>query len=118
MAIQELYGSTGVSIGANEYSLPSKTTSTGRSPITTDGVYQLWIDMANMLTSDEYELKIYEVASTGTTQQLVYQASLAGKQSPPMVVYPSLVLLHGWDMTLTLISGSARTIPYSIRQVA
>lgn len=118
MPITQLYDSTGTTISTNEYSLPSKTTSTGRSPITTDGVYQLFVDLGNLLTSDEYVLKIYEVATTGTAQQLAYQAALLGKQNPPMLVTPSLVLLHGWDMTLAKIAGGDRIIPYSIRPVA
>jgi hypothetical protein len=33
-------------------------------------------------------------------------------------VAPSLILLHGWDVTMTKVSGTGRTIEWSIRKVA
>lgn len=114
MAISEAYANS-ATISTTEYSLPNN--STTLTPITTDGVYQVFIDVANMAAGDEYLIKIYEKVTSGGSQRVVYQATLVGAQPGPFVS-PSLILLHGWDVTAKKISGTDRSLGWSIRQVA
>ena len=88
------------------------------TPETTDGIYQLFVDTANMVAGDILELRIKEkVVSAGTIRQVLL-ATLAGAQSDPGWASPSLILLHGWDMTLKQTAGTGRSFPWSIRKVA
>lgn len=115
MAINEAYVSTGSVIGTTEYSLPND--STTLTPITVDGVYQIWIELANMVAGDEYQLTVKEKVHSAGTQRTVYNVTLVGGQPGPWVS-PSLILLHGWDVTLKKISGTDRSFAWSIRKVA
>jgi hypothetical protein len=114
MAIAEAYTGT-ATVGVTEFSLVSGTTTLQN--ITTDGIYQIWIDFANMLAGDEYEICIKEKVTAAGTQRVIYTATLEGRQGSPFVT-PTLILLHGWDVTLRKITGTDRSISWSIRQVA
>lgn len=88
------------------------------TPETTDGIYQLFVDTANMVAGDVLEIRIKEkVVSAGTIRQ-VLMSTLAGVQSDPAWASPSLILLHGWDMTIKQTAGTGRAFPWSIRKVA
>ena len=115
MAITQLYTLSAVTVGT-ELSIV-----TGTAPPqadATDGVYQLWVyDRGNMTKTEEYKVKIYEKVLSGGTQKVVFQATIKGVQSE-LFVTPMLVLMHGWDMTLTKIAGTDRAFDASIRQIA
>lgn len=115
MAITALYENS-ASISTTEYSLTNNSTSIAAK--TDDGVFQVFLDLNALAAGDEYELKVYEKVQSGGTQRGVYRAYFVGVQSEPHTVLPSLVLMHGWDVTLDKISGTDRTIGWSIRQVA
>lgn len=115
MTITALYEDS-ASISTSEYSLPNDSTSL--AAITTDGVYQVFLDLSALAAGDEYELKVYEKVQSGGTQRVVYRAYFVSVQATPHSVTPSLVLMHGWDVTLKRLAGSDRTIGWSIRQVA
>lgn len=113
MAITALANS--VSISTTEISLISGTSTLQSN--TTAGVYQLFIDTANLAAGDEYIIDIKEkIANTSSTQVTVYTSTIEGKQSSPWVS-PALVLMNGWDMTIQQVTGTARTIHWSIRRV-
>ena len=115
MAISEAYSGT-ATISTTEYSLTGNSTTIQTQ--TTDGVYQCFLDLTNLTITEIYELKIKEkVISTGT-QNTVYRATFTGPQAAPYTSIPSLLLLHGWDITMDKISGTDRAISWSIRQVA
>jgi hypothetical protein len=113
MAIAESHTNS-ATISTTEYSLPNN--STTLTPITTDGIYQVFINFANMAAGDDYQIKIYEKVTSGGSQILLMSANVTGAQSSGWVS-PSLVLLHGWDVTLKKIAGTDRSIAWSIRQV-
>lgn len=113
MAITVAYTGT-ATISTTEYSLVNNSTTLASS--TDVGVYQVFIDTTNMAAGDEYEIKIKEKVVSGGTQQNIYTAVLDGAQSTPFVT-PTLVLMLGWDVTMDLITGSARSISWSIRKV-
>lgn len=114
MAIAELYTGT-EAVGATEHSLTTDTT--GPDADTTDGVFQAFIDLADMVAGDVVRIRVYEKARAGDTQRIVAEWWLAGVQAEPLWVSPSLILMHGWDFTVYASAGTV-TVNWSIRQVA
>lgn len=114
MAIAELYSGT-EAVSTTEWSLTTDTA--GPDADTTDGVFQVFLDVSDMVAGDELQIRIYEKVRSGDTQRVVYQATLVGAQAEPIWVSPSLILMHGWDVTLDAIAGTI-TVLWSIRQVA
>ena len=115
MAIAELYAVT-ETVTTSEWSFT--TDSAGPDADTTDGVFQGFFDVSTLVAGDQYQFAVYEKVNSGSTQRLVYLAVLTGAQAAPMFVTPSLVLMHGWDMTWKKLAGTDRSIVGSIRQVA
>lgn len=114
MALAELYSGT-EAIGTTEWSLTTDTA--GPDADTTDGVFQVFLDLSDMVAGDQLQVRIYEKVRSGDTQRIVYEAILTGAQAQPIWVSPSLVLLHGWDVTLDALAGTI-TVNWSIRQVS
>jgi hypothetical protein len=116
MAITEPYELDGVTVGATELSIVSGTTSL--QTITDDGVYQLWVDAGNMAKGDTFVIRIYEkVEATGGVKKVVFTATLQGVQAH-IFVTPTLILIHGWDMTIQKSAGTDRAFDASIRKIA
>lgn len=115
MAISEAYSGT-ETVTNDEWSLTGDDTSI--DTIATDGVYQPWLNLSALAAGDIFEFKIYEKVTSSGTQRLCYVATFAGAQGEPHWVGPSLLLLHGWDMTLNKLAGTDRSITWSIRSVA
>jgi hypothetical protein len=114
MAIAELYSGT-EAISTTEHSLTTDTA--GPDTDTTDGIFQLFLDVSDMVAGDELQIRCYEKVRSGDTQRIVWQATLANIQTNPIYVTPTLILMHGWDFTLDAIAGTI-TVNWSIRQVA
>lgn len=114
MAIAELYTGT-EAVSTTEHSLTTDTA--GPDVDTTDGVFQVFLDVSDMVAGDQLQIRIYEKVTSSSTQRIVYEAILTGAQSQPVWVSPSLVLLHGWDVTLDALAGTI-TVDWSIRQVS
>ena len=114
MAISELYSGT-EAVSTTEHSMTTDTA--GPDVDTTDGIFQIFLDVSDMVAGDELQIRVYEKCRSGDTQRIVYQSSLFGAQADPIFVLPSLMLLHGWDATLDCISGTV-TVLWSIRQVS
>jgi hypothetical protein len=112
MAIAELYSGSQTATINTEHTLNSPT------PNTTDGVFQVFVDCNAMVAGDVLELRIKEKCRSGDTIRQVFLSTLAGVQSDPLWVSPSLILMHGWDVTLKQTAGTGRAFPWSIRQVA
>lgn len=111
MAIAEHLAGSQTATISTEHTLNTTT------PETTDGVFQFMVDLTNMATGDVVEIRVKEkVQSTGTQRQ-VWLATYAHAQVSPIAVSPSLILLHGWDLTLTQTAGTGRAFPWSIRKV-
>lgn len=114
MPIAELYTGT-EAVSTTEWSLTTDTA--GPDADTTDGVFQVFLDLSDMIAGDQLQIRIYEKCRSGDTQRIVYQSILTGAQSAPIWVSPSLILMHGWDVTLDALAGTI-TVLWSIRQVA
>jgi len=118
MAISEAFANTQAVTTATEWSCPRDAAYDVGQPQTDDGVYQVFLELNDMITGDELQIRIYEKVGSGSTQRIVMQSNLIGPQSPPVWVSPSLILLHGWDVTLNQIAGTAGiTVNWSIRKV-
>lgn len=113
MAITQIYSGT-ATISTTEISLVTGTSTL--ASIATAGVYQLFIDTSAVAAGDEYTILIKEKVVAAGAQLVIYSATIDGKQTSPFVT-PSLILMHGWDMTMDQIAGTARSITWSIRQV-
>ena len=113
MAISEAYSGT-ASISTTEFSCPNN--STTLTPVTADGVYQVFLDTSDMVAGDQLQIRIYEKCRSADTQRIIYEAVLTGAMAETWVS-PSLILLHGWDLTLDALAGTI-TVNWSIRQVA
>lgn len=114
MAITEAYTGS-ATIGTTAYSLPNA--STTLTPITVDGVYQVFLDFSALTTTEQYEVTILEKVRSASGQLDVYTSVVTGTTAP-IWVSPSLILLHGWDVQVRKLSGTDRAIGWSIRQVA
>lgn len=114
MAIAELYSGT-EAVGTTEWSLTTDTA--GPDADTTDGVFQCFLDLSDMIAGDQLQIRVYEKCRSGDTQRIVYEAILTGAQSQPIWASPSLILMHGWDITCDALAGTI-TVLWSIRQVA
>jgi len=116
MAITELITGT-EAVSTTEWSLATDTSYDTGDAQTTDGVFQVWLDLADMIAGDQLQIRIYEKVRSGDTQRIAFEAILTGAQSQPLWVSPSLVMLHGWDVTCDALAGTI-TVNWSIRQVA
>lgn len=114
MAIAELYSGT-EAVSTTEHSLTTDTS--GPDADTTDGIFQLVLDVSDMVVGDELQIRLYEKCRSGDTQRIAGQWTLTGAQAHPLWISPTVILLHGWDFTLDAIAGTI-TVLWSIRQVA
>ena len=105
MAITEAYSGTST-IGTTEWDLASNTSFVADAD-TTDGVFQVMLDLSALATADEFVFRLYEKVTSGL-----------GPQGTPHRVIPALILLHGWAFTLQKSAGTDRSITWSIRSVA
>ena len=122
MAIAEFTTGT-KSVDTNEWSMADTSTANGETyatatPLTTDGIFQLWLDLNDMVAGDVLQIRVYEKCRSGDTQRIAAEWILRDAQSSPIWVSPTLILLHGWDMTADCIAGTNITVNWSIRQVA
>lgn len=115
MAISEAFSGS-ETVGTTEHSLTTDTS--GPDVETTDGVYQAFLDLSALAAGDIFVFKVYEKVLSSSTQRLCYVATFSGVQAQPVWPSPTLILLHGWDMTLDKVSGTDRNIDWSIRKVA
>jgi hypothetical protein len=115
VAIAELYAVT-ETVGTTEWSFTTDTS--GPDADTTDGIFQGFFDVSALANGDTFQFRVYEKVQSGSTQRLVWEGILTNAQAEAVFVTPSLILMHGWDMTWKKIAGTDRSIAGSIRQVA
>lgn len=93
----------------------------GTTTDTTDGVFQFFIDCANLAggaTPDTLEIQVLEKVLSSGTQRIVFESVLYGVQDEPIWCSPSLILMQGWQIQVKQTTGTARTFDWSIRKVA
>jgi hypothetical protein len=80
-------------------------------------VFQLWLDLSDMIAGDQLQVRLYEKVQSTDTQRLSSEWILTGAQTSLAWVSPCVILLHGWDFTLDALAGTI-TVTWSIRKVA
>ncbi len=103
-------------ISTTEWSLT--TDSAGPDADTTDGIYQVFLELNALAAGDVFVFALYEKVQAASTQRLVFSATFADVQGEPVWVSPSFVLGNGWDCTLLKASGTDRAINTRISKVA
>lgn len=115
MAISEAFQSS-ATVGTTEHFLASD--STTKTDQTDDGVYQLFLDLNAVAAGDIFQVRCYERVSSAGTTRVVWIDNVAGPLDSPMYATPTLILLHGWEFSVTKIAGTDRSIAWSIRKIA
>jgi len=113
MAISEPFENS-ATIGTTEWSLTTNTA--GPAVETSDGIFQCWLDLNALALGDIFEWRLYEKVRSSGTQRETLCETLVGPSKNWMSVAP--VLMNGWDMTLKKLSGTDRSIGWSIRKIA
>lgn len=116
MAISEAFQSS-ATISNTEYFLAAASTTQG-SGQSTDGVYQLVLELNNLAAGDIFRVRAWDAISSGGTARVIWEENIPGPVGTPLTVFPTIILLHKWDFSLTRIAGSDRSIAWSIRKVA
>lgn len=101
-------------IGTAEYFLASDSTVVAYQ--TTDCILQAFIDFNAMAAGDQYQVKVYEKVD-GTNARPIYSAVLSGAQSAPFVT-PAFVVGAGWEIGVTKLAGTDRSIAWSLNTVS
>lgn len=114
MAIAEYAANTQL-VSTTEHSIVTDTA--GPDAATDDGVFQAVIDLSALADGDVFRFRVYEKAQAADTQRVVFECFFQNVQGTPNFASPALILMHGWDMTLLKISGTDRTITWSVRQI-
>jgi hypothetical protein len=116
MAITEAFSGT-ATIGVTEYSAPNNANYSAGAARTEDGVYQVFLDTSDMVAGDQLRIRMYEKCRSVDTTRVIYEAYITGTSSDTWVS-PSLIFLHGWDVSLLTITGTTIVVNWSIRKVA
>ena len=114
MAITEAYAGT-KAVDTTEWSLT--TNAAGPAATVDTGVFQVFLDLSDMIAGDQLQVRVYEKTRSGDTQRLITENILTGAQGQPGWASPSMILIHGWDVTLDALAGTI-TVLWSIRKVA
>jgi hypothetical protein len=103
--------------GSQTATLDTEHTLNGTSPETTDGIFQIVLDLVNMVRADVTYLRVYEKCRAGDTAQLVAEWCFQNEQTEKLFMSPALILLHGWDVKLEQTDGTGRVYGWSIRKI-
>ncbi len=100
-------------IGTTEWSLTTNTA--GPDAQTAAGTYAVDLDLSTLAAGDLFELRLYE-KTLSTSSQILHESWLLRSGSAPGHICPATMLIHGWDFTLVKISGTDRSISWSVRK--
>lgn len=115
MAISQAFQNSATITTTERFLASNSTTKTDQ---TSQGVYQLFLDLNAVAAGDIFQVKCYERISSGGTTRVVWIDNVSGPLDSPMYATPTLILLWGWEFSLVKVSGTDRAIPWSIRKVA
>lgn len=100
------------SIGTTEFSLVNASTTI--ASVATEAVLSVWIDLSAMTAGDQYEIAVREKVTSGGSQMRQVLGAPTGAQDAPFII-PGLHLIYGWDVTVTKLAGTDRTIAWTLR---
>ena len=116
MAINLAAYSGTLAVSTTETSLVTGATKAA-SGVSTLGLYELSLDLSAMVAGDQILLKVYEAILSAGTQRVIFQQQFNNIQNNPAYFTQPIILGNSWDMTLTLVSATGRSVPYAIRSV-
>ena len=105
MAVTQAFSGT-EAISTTEWSLTTDTSYDTADAQTTAGIYQLVLDLSDMIAGDQLQIRLYEKCRSGDTQRVAEQWILTGAQSQPIWISPAVMLVHGWGFTLDALAGT------------
>lgn len=85
---------------------------------TDDRIIQVVFDAAALAAGDVVEVRITEKALSGGTARVAWIATAANALSEPLIVSPSMIVLHGWSVEARQTTGTVRSFPWSVRAVS
>ena len=115
MAFSEITGSETVT--TTEWSLVTDTSYAVGDASTTEGVYELWLEIASIAAGDQFTIKAYEKVQSGSTQREVDAWMINGPPSAASIRTCAFHFKHGWDFTIIKNAGTDRVVTWSIRGV-
>jgi hypothetical protein len=98
------------SIGGTEYFLGSDSTS--KTSQTDDAMIQLWCGDTSIAAGDVFEIKRYEKIATVEFSAVLGYLTVDAKH----FVSPAFIVGDGWEFSVKKISGTDRTIKWSLRK--
>lgn len=114
MAIAEISGTETVT--TTEWSLTGDAARAAQA-VTDQGAVCIELDLTTVVVGDQYELAVYEKVLSGGSQlkgqTFIFTGGAIGN---PRWTSPSYQLKHGWDWTLKKLTGTDRSISWSIRR--
>jgi hypothetical protein len=84
---------------------------------TDDGVYQLVLDLSDMIIGDVLRVRLMESVDGNELPRVGVEWIFRDTQTEKIFTSPTFILMHQWDFTLYAIAGTI-TVNWSIRQVA
>lgn len=100
-------------IGTTEYSIIADSTTLPTE--TTDLIAQAVIGFDNMANGDVYRVRIYE--TEGIDKGVLGEWFVSNAQAQPKFALPPVLLMVGYDITVTKISGTDRSIGWAYSRV-
>jgi hypothetical protein len=86
------------------------TGATGPVANTEEGLFQLFLDVADMIGGDVLEISVYEKQFAGGTQKKMLLTTLTGDQTIDLWASPLFFMKHGWDFTVKVTTGAVDLI--------
>ncbi len=112
MAVTRYLHSTGVTISTTEIGLTNGTSTIASN--TDDGAYQVTLDLGALVAGDVFQFAYYEKAHDSDTAVRQILANLSGVIPGAELTFPPITLGNGWDFSLDKISGTDRSIGWSV----
>ena len=115
----ELFAGSDTVTTATEESCANNTTLTTAQTVTTDGHVQLVLDLNDMVDGDKLRVRFYEKVQSSGARRVFWAPIISdGPGEEKIMYFPVFQLMHGWDITLEQIAGTANiVIDWSIRSV-
>lgn len=98
-------------IGSTEYSLPGD--AAGLTAQADDVYLQPWISFANLATGDRFRIRVYEKMNSAAARPILDRC--VDHAQSRLWTCPIALVGGGWDVTLTKVSGTDRSIAWSLR---
>src|SRR3970282_2603485 len=110
MAITEAFAGS-EAVATTEWSLTTDTA--GPDVQTDDGIYQVFLDVSDMVAGDQLQIRFYEKVGSASTQRIIEEFILVGAQATPVWVSPTMIFLHGWVVNLAALTGGTITVDWA-----